>query len=277
MTRADPRRSPFPTLPVLDVPVSQVTYAELLRWVGERVEHARDPHNNRGRDGASSVVFANVHLVTEAHLHDDYRAAIWDAAVVAPDGMPLLWASRLQGSPLRERCYGPTFMERALHTSQTVGWRHYFYGAVSPTLERLQRESARRFPGARVAGAAEPPFGPLDDAVELAHIERINAAAPDLLWVGMGCPKQERWMQRYRRRLRAPVVLGVGAAFDFIAGVKVQAPAVLQGLGLEWAFRLGTEPGRLWRRYLKRNPLFLHEFFKQLRGRRPPRMPPSGS
>lgn len=258
-----------PSLPILGIPVAQVTYDALLRWLGRQVAARRAGPPPEG--GPPSVIFANVHLLTETVLQGDYRRAVLDAALVAPDGMPLAWASRLMGSPLPDRCYGPDAMAAALDASQGAGWTHFLYGAVDPTLDALERAIARRWPGARVVGRREPPFGPLDDGVEGENIAAINESGADLVWVGMGCPKQELWMHRYRRKLRAGAVLGVGAAFDFLAGVKPQAPAWLQRHGLEWAFRLGSEPRRLWQRYALRNPLFLlllaHQLLWQ---RRPP-------
>jgi len=211
------------------------------------------------------VVLANVHVLTEAHLHPEYRQAVLDADMLAPDGMPLRWASdMLGGGALPDRCYGPEFFARALAASEQRGWRHYLYGATTPTLQLLRGEIERRWPGARVVGAAEPPFGPLDDRVELDNIRAINDAGADLVWVAMGCPKQELWMARYRQHLTAPVTFGVGAGFDFVAGTKAQAPGWMQRRGLEWLFRLGVEPRRLWRRYLVRNPLFIWLLARQL-------------
>ncbi len=242
---------------IIGVPVSQVTYSELLRWIGRQTARPRPAP-------ARTVVLANVHVLTETHLDPAYLQAVLDADLVAPDGMPLRWASMMLGSPLPDRCYGPEVMLRALAASEEEGWTHYLYGATEQTLNLMQDEIARRWPSARVVGAMEPPFGPLDDQVEARNIELINRSGADLIWVGMGCPKQEHWMARYRDELEAHVVLGAGAGFDFLAGTKAQAPDWMQQHGLEWLFRLGLEPRRLWRRYLIRNPLFMLLLSRQL-------------
>ncbi|MDA0991041.1 MAG: WecB/TagA/CpsF family glycosyltransferase, partial [Verrucomicrobia bacterium] len=217
----------------------------------------------RGPTGASSVVAANVHVVTECALRKPYRADVADADLVVPDGMPLVWAIRWFGTRLRTRCYGPELMVRTLAAFQSDGARHFLYGSTPETLAKLQQSIARRWPSAIVAGALSPSFGELDDAEEQRNIAIINAARPDFVWLAMGCPKQENWMHRYRRDLQAAAVLGVGAAFDFIAGTVPQAPPWLQRLGLEWALRLAAEPRRLWRRYLIRNPYFLCQILLQ--------------
>jgi N-acetylglucosaminyldiphosphoundecaprenol N-acetyl-beta-D-mannosaminyltransferase len=159
-------------------------------------------------------------------------------------------------------------MCRTLDASQTAGWRHYLYGTSPGTLDALQAAIRRRWPAARLAGFEAPPFGPRDDAAECRSLDRINAARPDIVWLGLGCPRQEEWMRRYRRDLDAAVVVAVGAAFDFIAGAKPQAPPWMQRHGLEWLFRLGCEPRRLWRRYLTRNPYFLWQVLLQRLGLR---------
>ena len=247
----------FRSRSIIGVPVAQVTYQEMLNWIGQQVRRPL-PAETR------VVVLANVHVLTEAYLDPGYMRVLWDADLVAPDGMPLRWAGQLLGSPLPDRCYGPELFQRALDAGQAHGWRHYLYGATDDTLELMRQTIQRRWPEARVVGAASPPFGPLDDQAELANISRINSAGADLVWVGMGCPKQERWMNRYRKHLEAHVALGVGAGFDFLAGTKAQAPEWMQQHGLEWIHRLGSEPGRLWKRYLVRNPLFMLLLSRQL-------------
>ncbi len=246
------------TLAVLDVPIAQVTYADVLdtlaAWRRDRPAPAR------------TLIAANVHVVTEAALHPDFHAAVMNADLVVPDGMPLVWATRQLGGTLSDRCYGPTLMERALERFQADGARHFFYGSTPETLARLEAAVAARWPGAVIAGALAPSFGPFDDAVEHAHIARIDATAPDFLWIAMGCPKQELWMRRYRSRVHAAGILAVGAAFDFIAGTVRQAPPWMQKRGLEWLYRLAVEPRRLWRRYLIRNPYFIYRFTLQRLG-----------
>jgi N-acetylglucosaminyldiphosphoundecaprenol N-acetyl-beta-D-mannosaminyltransferase len=148
------------------------------------------------------------------------------------------------------------------------GYRHYFYGGAPGVADRLARRLQARFNGLVVAGTFSPPFGEVPAALDAEIVDRINAARPDVVWVGLSTPRQERWMASHRSKLTAPVLAGVGAAFDFNAGLKKQAPAWMQQRGLEWLFRLATEPCRLWRRYLRVNPLFLYHITLQLTGLR---------
>lgn len=244
---------------VLGVPISQATYDDVLgrmfEWRGESGCRTR------------SVVAANVHVITEAARNEAFGEAVRGADLVLPDGMPLVWASRALGSRLPDRCYGPTLMEKALDVFRP-DCCHYLYGSTESTLRDLVAAIRHRWPGVRIVGAVSPPFGPLNDGVEEANIAAINTSGADILWVGMGCPKQELWMHRYRDRLNVKVVLAVGAAFNFIAGTVPQAPSWMQRMGLEWAFRLWAEPKRLWRRYLFRNPYFMAQFALQLCGLR---------
>ncbi len=255
---ADRGPTPCDTRVILEVPIAQIDYDNLIRlltqWTAEE-----------GR--AHSVVFANVHVVTEAHRNPAYHAALADADLVAPDGMPLVWASRLLGGSLTDRCYGPIAMQRVIGHSGQTGWRHAFYGSTEPVLSALAKAVKTRWPAVPVVGTLAAPFGPFDDAIEQSNIEAINRTGADLLWVGLGCPRQELWMQRYRHLLRCRVVLAVGAGFDFLAGTKPQAPAWMQRRGLEWVHRLSHEPRRLGRRYLARNPYFVWRFALQLLAR----------
>ena len=154
-------------------------------------------------------------------------------------------------------------MEKTLDAFQGSGATHYLYGATPATLEKLEQQIKIRWPYAVIAGSESPPFGDFNDSVELGNIEKINASGAEFVWVGMGCPKQERWMQHYRRHLNAKVVLAVGAAFDFIAGTVSQSPPLMQNSGLEWLYRLAMEPRRLWKRYFLRNPYFIAMFAAQ--------------
>lgn len=255
------------TISILNVPIHEATYAGVLEAMNEWCAATpRTPH---------AVVVANVHVVTEAALQPAYHAAVTEAALVVPDGTPLMWSMRWLGSPIRERCYGPTLMQLALMSFRTQQRTHFFYGSTDETLAKLKRQVVRRWPGVRIVGMHSPPFGPFDDEAEICNILEINRAAPDILWVAMGCPKQELWMHRYRHVLKVPVVIGVGAAFDFIAGTVRQAPPLLQRVGLEWFFRLCIEPRRLWRRYVFRNPYFVAQLFLQLTGLRWYQKPPA--
>ncbi|RTH96481.1 glycosyltransferase [Thermus scotoductus] len=213
------------------------------------------------------VCVANVHMVMEAHDDPNFRALVNAADLVTPDGMPLVWMLRKLGHPYQERVYGPELTLRVCAEAARRGVPVGFYGGHPEALEALVRNLRTRFPGLRVVYAYSPPFRPLTPKEDERITEEINALGCRILFVGLGCPKQERWMAEHKGKLWA-VMLGVGAAFDFHAGRVRQAPVWMQRAGLEWLFRLGQEPRRLWRRYLKHNPRFLLLAFLQLTGMR---------
>jgi len=209
------------------------------------------------------VCITGVHGVMESQ-HDDQLRHIHNAAgMVTPDGMPLVWLSRLSGYRHVERVYGPDLMLACCEESVAKGYRHFFYGGAEGVAERLSERLQKRFPRLEVVGTFCPPFRPLDEDEDKDAVRRINEARPDIVWVGMGTPKQERWMWDHRNRLDASVLIGVGAAFDFHSGSKKQAPIWMQRSGLEWFFRLLSEPRRLGPRYLVNNPLFLWKVLLQ--------------
>jgi N-acetylglucosaminyldiphosphoundecaprenol N-acetyl-beta-D-mannosaminyltransferase len=214
------------------------------------------------------VCVTDVHCVMESRRDPELRRIYHEAGLVVPDGMPLVWLSRLAGHAEAARVYGPDLLLACCEHSLTHGYRHFFYGGASGVADLLAERLAQRFPGLGVAGTYSPPFRPLTPAEDAAIVELINGSRADVVWVGLGAPKQERWMHAHRRSLRASVLLGVGAAFDFHAGVKKQAPRWLQRSGFEWAFRLLTEPRRLWRRYLRNNPAFIWNIALQAAGLR---------
>ena len=203
------------------------------------------------------VCVRDVHGVIAAQADPALREIHNRAFLVTPDGMPLVWALRRAGYLSAGRVYGPDLMAGVFDRGQAEGVRHFLYGTTPEVLDDLEAGLLRRFPKARIVGRHSPPFRPLS-APEREEIAReIDAARPDIVWVGLSTPKQERWMAEMRDLLEAPLLIGVGAAFDFHAGRKPQAPAALQKRGLEWAFRLATEPRRLWRRYLHVVPAYL--------------------
>jgi N-acetylglucosaminyldiphosphoundecaprenol N-acetyl-beta-D-mannosaminyltransferase len=247
---------------------------EARRILGTRVdatsyEHATDAVLAwAGRGESRYVCVATVNNLIEAYDDPAYRRVMEDADLVTPDGMPLVWALRLLGVSGASRVYGPDLTPVLCERAAALGVPVGFYGSTPGVLGDLVANLVRRFPGLRVVYVASPPFGPVGADEDAAVVERVNASGARLLFVGLGAPRQERWMAAHRDRIEA-VMLGVGAAFDFLAGHKRQAPAVLQRLGLEWLFRLAHEPRRLWRRYLYRNPRFVALFGAQLLGRRP--------
>ncbi len=240
--------------PVLGVPLAVTDYERTLDWIDAAVAL-------RARE---YLCVAAVHTVMESREDDALREAVDGAAFTVPDGQPLAWALRKLGHEIDARVYGPELMARACARAARSGQRHYLYGGRdAEALARLAGNLRERFPGVTIAGGYSPPFRELTDA-ELDEIAaRIDAARPDVVWVGIGVPKQEKWMAAMRDRLSAPVLVGVGAAFDFHAGLVPQAPAWMQRRGLEWAFRLAQEPDRLWRRYARHNPRFVAGFARQ--------------
>jgi N-acetylglucosaminyldiphosphoundecaprenol N-acetyl-beta-D-mannosaminyltransferase len=203
------------------------------------------------------VTFAGVHGVMESQRDPGLRDVYNSAAVVCADGMPLVWAARQAGVAGAERVYGPDVLLEVMARSVAAGWRHYLYGAGPGVADQLADRLRARYPGVDIVGTHTPPFRPLQAAERADVVAAINAAAPDFVWISLSCPKQERLMADLRPDLDAPVLLGVGAAFDMHAGLLRQAPPVIQRCGLEWAYRLWREPRRLWRRYLRNNPAFV--------------------
>lgn len=203
------------------------------------------------------VCVTGVHGVMESHADEQLRGIHNRAGLVTPDGMPLVWLSRLKGFPDVRRVYGPDLMLAICERSVRKGYSHYLYGGAEGIPERLAAALGERFPGIQIAGTCSPPFRPLTEEEALQIVNDINQSGAEFLWVGLGTPKQERWMAETIQRLQTPVLIGVGAAFDFLTGIKPQAPYWMQRSGLEWLFRMITEPRRLWRRYLINNPLFL--------------------
>jgi N-acetylglucosaminyldiphosphoundecaprenol N-acetyl-beta-D-mannosaminyltransferase len=219
-------------------------------------------------DARHFICVANVHTITESQRDPRLRWVNNNAGMVTPDGMPLVWVCRLMGQSQVSRVYGPDLLLAVCECSLQYGWSHYFYGGGPGVAEKMVERLLGRFPGLKVVGYESPPFRSLLVEEECAAVERINQAQADILWVGLGAPKQEYWMAEHLGLITVPVMIGVGAAFDFHAGVKKQAPRWMQRSGLEWLFRLMSEPKRLWRRYLINNPLFLWLVFLQLTGLR---------
>lgn len=234
--------SPVPRYNVLGVGISALRFAE-----------ARDLIVGvRGRRGVGYVCLATAHGLTEARRDPHLRRIYAESWLTTPDGMPLVWL----GPPGVERVYGPDLMLAVCDAGRPHGLRHFLYGGVPGVAEQLRDRLVQRFPGLEIVGVATPPFHPLG-AGEFAQLQAMVAdAQPDVIWVGLGTPKQERFMATFGRQLATGVLVGVGAAFDFHSGRRRQAPRWMQRSGLEWFFRLCTEPRRLGWRYLTTTPLF---------------------
>lgn len=209
------------------------------------------------------VCAANVHMVMETHDDPSFNHIVNNADLVTPDGMPLVWALRMMGVEHATRVYGPDLTlhvcEAAAKNNISIG----LYGGTEESLVDFERFLRERYPGIRIACKIAPPFRPLTPEEDAHYTEMINASGVQVLFVGIGCPKQEKWMAEHKSTIHA-MMLGVGAAFDFHTGRVKQAPAWMQKMGMEWFFRLMMEPQRLWKRYFKHNPRFAFLLAMQL-------------
>jgi N-acetylglucosaminyldiphosphoundecaprenol N-acetyl-beta-D-mannosaminyltransferase len=210
------------------------------------------------------VCITGVHGVMESRRDPDLCQIHNRAGLVTPDGMPLVWMAHHLGFKSTSRVYGPDLMRRMSALSAEHNYRNYYFGGKPGIPDRLRSAMLRVYPNLQVVGTYSPPFGPVSPAEDDAIVDRINKARPDIVWVGLSTPKQERWMSAHIDRLNANVLVGVGAAFDFLAGDKPQAPAWMQRNGLEWLFRMATEPRRLAGRYMRNNPAFIYQAIRQL-------------
>ena len=247
------------TVSVVGVPLALTDYEGTLDWIDGMV-HSRQ----RGY-----LCACNVHTVMRSREDPELRRALMYSSINVPDGQPLVWALDALGHSLPGRVYGPELMSRACERAARQGHRFYLYGGRNQgALVQLALNLRRRYPGVKIVGGYSPPHRPLTEEERDAIAAEINGSSADVVWVGIGVPKQEKWMADMRERLEASVLVGVGAAFDFHAGLVPQAPNWIQEAGLEWAYRLAHEPRRLWRRYLRYNPRFLTAFARQLAGTR---------
>lgn len=258
MLDAAPNVAPIPRANILGVGVSAINMdmavAAIDGWI---------------RAGTPQYVCVTpVHSIMECYDDPEVRAIYNRAGLVTPDGMPVVWLAQRLGYPHVRRVYGPDLMLAVCAHAAAQGYRHYFYGGAEGVAAELARILQTRFPGLAVAGALSPPFRALSPEEDEAISAQIRDARPHIVWVGLGAPKQERWMAAHVGKVGAPVLIGVGAAFDFLTGRKPQAPRWMQRSGLEWLFRLASEPRRLFRRYLSANSRFIVLTALQLSGLR---------
>ncbi len=244
----------IPRRKILGVPMALTDYAGAMDVMDDMVE----------RRYRGWVCAAAVHSVMVARGDEAMWEALTEATITVPDGMPIVWAANVLGEHLPNRVYGPELMRRYCDRSAETGHRVWLYGGRDQgALVQLALNLRRHHPGIRIVGGYSPPFRSLTDDEDAAIAQQINDARPDVLWVGIGVPKQERWMVQMRERLDVPVMCAVGAAFDFHAGRVSQAPRWMQERGLEWTYRIAQEPRRLLPRYLYTNPHFMLGFARQ--------------
>ena len=243
---------------VLGVGISAANLNAAVRWVQNCIESREKTY----------VCVATVHGVMECQ-RDPRLMEVYNASgMTTADGMPLVWILRSRGYANQTRVYGPDLMLEICHNSIERAYRHFIYGGAPGVADSLAQSLAGSLDGIRIVGTYSPPFRELTEAEDREIVSEINSSQPDIVWVGLGTPRQERWMSDHIERLNASILIGVGAAFDFLAGTKAQAPRWMQRSGLEWAFRLATEPRRLWKRYLIYNPWFLYKLgVEAIRGR----------
>lgn len=204
------------------------------------------------------LCFAPVSTLVDCQKSEDYRKVINGSILTNPDGVPLVWLARLRGKKQMQRTCGPDTMLKSCELGQQAGHSHFFYGGTEENNAKMIANLKDKFPHIKIAGQIAPPFKSVGEIEDQSTLDAINQAKPDILWIGLGSPKQDYWMANHRDRLDVPVICGVGAAFDFFSGVKAHAPKWMQRSGLEWLFRLCCEPRRLWKRYIIGNTQFIY-------------------
>lgn len=249
------RKSAMPQLPptrppsvrILGVPVSRLDMPRAIGCIAAWIARGESRH----------ISTVDVHGVMRSRAEPALKAAYEAADMVTPDGKPLVWTAQLRGYSDIDRVCGPDLVLAVAERSVREGWRHYFYGGADGVAEALARRLQDAYPGLEVAGTECPPFRAQSDEETAATLARIEAAGTDILWVGLGIPKQDVWMHQNAHKLRGVVSIGIGAAFDFHTGRIQRAPLWMQRSGFEWLHRLASEPRRLWRRYLILAPRFV--------------------
>ncbi|MGA7342877.1 MAG: WecB/TagA/CpsF family glycosyltransferase [Terracidiphilus sp.] len=239
---------------LLGVPVAAVdmpsAISEVCSWIAR---------GDRGR----MVTFSTVHMLVEGIRNPGFSKVLQSSDMNCPDGMPLVWYGRRKIGKRVEQVCGPDFLPAFCQATADMNLRHYFYGGAEGIAATAASRLKRKCPGVQIAGVYSPPFRPLNPAEKDEIVRAINAARPDVLWVCLGCPKQEAWIDEFKDKLDVPVLLAVGLALDILAGAKGRAPSFMRNFGLEWLYRLFQEPRRLWRRYLVYNSIFLYRLLTE--------------
>lgn len=250
------------SIPIIGLPVAAVNYAGAVEWI---LAHALRA------DRAYAVEAANTHVAALARTDREFGEAMRGFDLICPDGMPLVWAlnSRLPpAEKLTDRVYGPTLMLETLKATdgRQADFKHFLLGGKQSTLDKLTGNFAEQFPGVCIAGTHSPPFGEWPESEFDLIAGKIRDSGANLIWVGLGCPKQEFWIARNKKHLPPGTYFGIGAAFAFHAGEVRQAPPLIQNFGLEWAYRVAMEPRRLFKRYFTYNSLFIYHFLRDKPG-----------
>ncbi|MBD3377791.1 WecB/TagA/CpsF family glycosyltransferase [candidate division KSB1 bacterium] len=218
----------------------------------------------RHPDEAAYVTVNNAHTIVEAALHDDFRKIINNSLLSLADGRPLSVLGKLKGAGDMNRIFGPTLLETTLEWSQEHHLKHYFFGTREHTLQRLKKEINRRFPKTQIAGMMAPPFREFSDQENRSYIDHINETRPDIIWVSLGAPKQERWIFEHYKYLNHGIMIGIGAGFSYLIGDIKHAPKWMKVMALEWLYRWSQEPKRLAKRYMVGNPMFIYLVLRDL-------------
>jgi N-acetylglucosaminyldiphosphoundecaprenol N-acetyl-beta-D-mannosaminyltransferase len=243
---------------ILGVPIAAVSLNEAADKIEEWIRGGQDAY----------VTVTGVHGIMESQYDLEVKRIHQKAGMCVPDGMPTVWIGKFYGHKNMTRVYGPDLMLEIMKRSVAKGYTHFFFGGKEGVPELLKDHFIARFPGLKIVGTLSPPFRPMDEKEENNFHKLIEELSPHIIWVGLSTPKQEKWVATHSGTLNSRVMIGVGAAFDFHAGLVKQAPHWIQQIGFEWLFRLFVEPRRLWRRYLKNNPRFIWMMILQLMGLR---------
>lgn len=242
-------------LRILEVRIDMVDYDSTLSQIKDNIKH---------HSFGNYICACNVHVIMVSRNDKELKNALDNSLLTVPDGLPVVWAARNLGASIKATVRGTNLMLRSCEMAERLGYSVFLYGGKPQTLKELREALLKHYPCLRITGVYSPPFRSLTLDEEKKIVEMINLSSPDILFVGLGAPKQEKWMADHCHRIKVPITIGVGAAFDFLSGEKKQAPAWMQARGLEWLFRLKTEPTRLWGRYMVYNPLFTFLFLGQL-------------
>jgi N-acetylglucosaminyldiphosphoundecaprenol N-acetyl-beta-D-mannosaminyltransferase len=247
-----------PRVNILGVGVSAVSMQEAIDQSDQLIR----------TNGRGYICVTGVHGISEAQSDPEFRAILNNSFLTTPDGMPTVWIGRISGFSNIRRVYGPDYMMDLCALSISRGYKHFLYGGKTGVADRLADALIEKFPGIKIVGTYTPPFRPLTESEELALISKLNEVQPHILWVGLGTPKQERFMSQYLDRMPVNLAVGVGAAFDIHTGGIADAPAWMKKAGMQWLHRLLQEPSRLWKRYLINNPIFIWNVCLQVLGLR---------